>query len=87
MTGDPWRALDILRVAHTHLGRDEAEQQEHGTQLLDRVLEELTALIQEGRDDEVADVFAQIDIDTLRWLTSQAVRELARMGWEPDEVD
>lgn len=87
MTGDPWRALDILRVAHTHLSGDQADQKEHGAELLNRVLEELVAVVQDGRDDEMADVFEQVDAETLRWLTAQAVRELARMGWEPDEVD
>jgi hypothetical protein len=87
MTGDPWRALDILRVAHTHLSNDQADQQEHGAQLLSRVLEEMVALVHEGREDEMLDVFAQIDVEALRWLTAHSMRELARLGWDADEVD
>ena len=81
MAGDPWRALDMLRVAQTHLGGD-ADQREHGAQLLRRTLEELTALSLDERDDDVADTLAQADPDQLRSLAAEAVRELGRIGWE-----
>ena len=82
MAGDPWRALDMLRVAQTHLGGD-ADQREHGAQLLRRTLEELTALSLEERDEDVADALAQADPEQLRALAAEAVREMARIGWEP----
>ena len=81
MTGDPWRALDMLRVAQTHLGGD-AGQREHGSQLLRRTLEELTSLSLDERDEDVADVLTQADPEQLRSLAAEAVRELGRIGWE-----
>ena len=81
MPGDPWRALDMLRVAQTHLAGDD-DQREHGAQLLRRTLEELTALSLDERDEDVVDALAQADPEQLRSLAAEAVREMARIGWE-----
>ena len=81
MPGDPWRALDMLRVAQTHLGGD-ADERVHGAQLLRRTLEELTALSMDERDEDVADMLSQADPEQVRSLAAEAVREMARIGWE-----